>query len=269
MATSGAAGWPVGLEDLGRLGERVEQLDRRARRCCGRRWSAARRRARSRAAPRPRPGAARPPASATRAVGPSRYGVAVVADRLERVRPRDLVLGEGIAPVRRVEVEPVARDDATVVHRVLVGVAQADEPRLARVGRWRERGRPAHRLLRVRDGVRAARVESRRARAVRGAREKPPTRTLTGWIGRPPRMATIRLPSRLSRRPRSTTSGWSAGQLDRARVARGSRARAAGRCAVRGSRSTRRSRRGGAGAEPPGRCRRRRGRSKAWTADIW
>ena len=94
--------------------------------------------------------------------------------------------------------------------------------------------------------------------AVRGARGNPPTRTLTGWIGRPPRMATIRLPSRLRRRPRSTTSRVVRGQLDTARGTPGSPGRAASRCAVRGSRSTRR-RRGVAGGGPPGRSGRQRG----------
>ena len=62
-----------------------------------------------------------------------------------------------------------------------------------------ERWRPADGLLRDRRAPRRARRAAPSISARRGTREKPPTRTLTGWIGRPPSSATIRLPAFLRR----------------------------------------------------------------------
>ena len=46
--------------------------------------------------------------------------------------------------------------------------------------------------------------------ATRGARLQPPTRTLTGWIGRPPRIVTSWLPAFFMRSACSTSGRWSA-----------------------------------------------------------
>jgi hypothetical protein len=54
--------------------------------------------------------------------------LAIVAGGLQCVRPCDLTLLEHRLPRRRRDVEPVVRDDAAVVHRVLGGVAKRDEP---------------------------------------------------------------------------------------------------------------------------------------------
>ena len=67
------------------------------------------------------------------------------------------------------------------------------------------------------------RLVERRADALRSRaaerREKPPTRTDTGWIARPPMSSTIRLPVLLRRSPDSTAGRWCCGQVERARVA--------------------------------------------------
>jgi hypothetical protein len=81
------------------------------------------------------------------------------------------VLLEGIGPVLWRHVDPVARDDAAVAHRVLVGMPQRDEPRLAVVRRRREGGRPAHGLLRLADGDGQVRAEDVELGARRHARE--------------------------------------------------------------------------------------------------
>ena len=126
--------------------------------------------------------------------------LAVAAARLERVRPRDLVLANAGSQASAGDVEAVARDDPALVHRVLGRVAQRDEPRLA-LERRRRRGVATSST--VAEGDRRAPSSSRSRSAAssarRGAREKPPTRTLTGWIARPPSTLRIRLPDLLER----------------------------------------------------------------------
>ena len=93
--------WPIGLENLGCLGERVEQLDRPrndAAEDVGMQLVA-------------KPGLAQRIGRDRVQRGPSQRDASrraqevrgpVVAERLQRVRPRDLVLGEGIGPCARV-----------------------------------------------------------------------------------------------------------------------------------------------------------------------
>ena len=81
---------------------------------------------------------------------------------LERVRPRHLPLLEHRLPGRRGDIEPVVRDDAPVVHRVLGGCAKRDEPRLPlerRAARGRRPARPSLRRCRAPRRVGAQRAD--------------------------------------------------------------------------------------------------------------
>ena len=85
-------------------------------------------------------------------VGP----LAVERAGVERVRALDLDLLEGVPPGGRRQVDPVRGDDPAVVERVLRRVPEADEPRLAGEGRHREAGHDLHGLLGERQARRPA-----------------------------------------------------------------------------------------------------------------
>jgi hypothetical protein len=53
--------------------------------------------------------------------------LAVKGSGVERARALDLLLAKRLFPVVGGEIEAVARHDPALVHRILVGVAQADE----------------------------------------------------------------------------------------------------------------------------------------------
>ena len=172
--------------------------------------------------------------------------------RLEGMRPGHLFLVEGRLPVGRREVQPVRRDDPPVVHRVLGRVPQGDECAPRDRTPARRRSRPSRRSRGPARGRPRGPARSTWSSRFVGTFEKPPTRTLTGWMGRPPRIATIRLPAFLSISPRSTAARSRAASST-ALAHRGSRARGAGRRGGRDSRSTRRSTAGVGAPAPTGR----------------
>ena len=91
----------VAVDDVERLGGRVDELDRAGDDAPERVASRSRREGRSGSSAARASGWSRSPASAIRAVGPSRYGLAVARPRLERVRPRRPAPPGTPAPSRR------------------------------------------------------------------------------------------------------------------------------------------------------------------------
>ena len=85
--------------------------------------------------------------------GPQQVRDPVGHPRLERMRPGDLLLGEGRAPVGRGQVEAVRRDDPALVHRVLARVVEGDEAFVALEDGHVEPGDPIDRRLRGREGA--------------------------------------------------------------------------------------------------------------------
>ena len=99
------------------------------------------------------------------------------------------------------------------------------------------------------------RAAAPRARRARNAREKPPTRTLTGWIGRPPMQLDDPVAGLLEAQAALDAPAGGRWPARGRSGSRGSRARGAGRRGARGSRSTRRSRAAGGAPGSPGRPR--------------
>ena len=182
----------------------------------------------------------------------------------------DLVLAERRSPVAGREVEPVARDDPALVHRVLARMAERDEPRSRSNSGVLEAGDQLDGLRARSSSAGVERLAERRDLGARGTSARSRRRgRMTGWIGRPPISSTIRLPAFLRAQPALDGGPVVAGQLEGARVAEEVGQRGAGRRGARGSRSTRRSRAAGGAPGPPGRSRRRTASSNAWTAVIW
>ena len=72
-------------------------------------------------------GESRSAASAKRASGPQRYEPRSTQLRVQRVRPRDVLLDEVLVVLGHGDVEPAVRDDAAAVDRVLAGLGERDE----------------------------------------------------------------------------------------------------------------------------------------------
>ena len=228
---------------------RVDQLDRARRRCSGTGCVGSRRRDRGARARRAASGCSWSASSVTRADGPSRYGVAVVAQRLEGVRPRR----PGPPRTRRAQAPAAMSSPSLETIRpsfigYSCGVAQA-RPAAARGSKdgARVEARPARR-----SPARSARASSSSARsAVELAARAAPARSRRrarspGGSARPPSMRDDPVAEPLEAQAALDDLAVVARPARPRSGSRGSRARGAGRCAARGSRSTRRSRRGGA-----------------------
>ena len=205
-----------------------------------------------RRAPRARAGGAGRRRATTRAAGPSRYGSSSARAPGARWTTGPGPRGTPCPTPAGARLRPSLETIRPSFIGYSLRVVQRDEPRLAL----------ERRRLEASDDVdgRAARGEAPprapaagpAARPASGARDQPPTRTLTGWIGPPAEerqevVADLLEPQAVGRR----AARWSGPARQRS-GSPGSRGRGAGRCGARGSRSTRRSRGAGGGRGPGG-----------------
>ena len=131
---------------------------------------------------------------------------------MQRGALRDVPFLEVVLVLLDRHVQPPAGDDAALVHGEFVRVPEADHLVVdLEVGEVEGRD-PSQRLDRRLEAP--LQVGQQRLQGGRlGARWKPPTATLIGWMARRPGPSSNSLPIFFSRSPFSTASRWSAARL--------------------------------------------------------